>query len=312
MNDAASRMGLERSTIIGGAPRQPLAFDDTCQNCGVLPSAIYGDILRCPRLPNEPRMRQVLRELRAIAFLLFALAASSAASAASVTVFAAASLKEAMDDQAKQFQVATGHRVTVSYGASNTLAKQIEAGAPADVFISADVDWMDYLDRRQFIAAGTRATLLRNTLVLIAPSGSASTLRIGRDFGLAAAVGAGRLAMANPDSVPAGKYAKSALEKLGVWPSMESRIARAENVRAALALVSRGEAPLGVVYRTDAMADRAVRIVDTFPDGTHPPIVYPVAVVATSKSDASRPLVEYLRSARARAIWEQYGFGAAR
>ena len=224
-------------------------------------------------------------------------------------MFAAASLKEGMDDQAKQFEAATGNKVIVSYGASNALAKQIEAGAPADIFISADLDWMDYIGQKRLIAPNTRFDLLRNTLVLIAPATSASALKIGPNFGLAAALGNEKLAMANPDSVPACKYGKSALEKLGVWPSVEKQVARAENVRAALALVSRGEAPFGIVYRTDALADKGVRIVDTFPPDTHPPIIYPAALLVASKSTSAKPLLGYLRSAPARGRWEKYGFG---
>ena len=232
--------------------------------------------------------------------------------AATVTVFAAASLKESMDDQARQFEARTGDKVVVSYGASNALAKQIEAGAPADLFISADLDWMDYLDQRRLLATSTRVTLLRNTLVLIAPASSKVNLKVGPGFGLATALGSEKLAMANPDSVPAGKYGKSALEALSVWPSVEKRVARTENVRAALALVSRGEAPFGIVYSTDAFADKGVRIVDTFPADTHPPILYPAAVMANSQSAAARPLLEYLRSAPAGVIWERYAFGLAR
>jgi len=238
--------------------------------------------------------------------------ASSFATAADVVVFAAASLKEAMDEQAKQFQAATGSKVIVSYGASNALAKQIEAAAPADLFISADLDWMDYLERRHLIAPSARLDLLRNALVLIAPSSSTSTLRIAPGFGLAAALGNEKLAMANPDAVPAGKYGKSALEKLNVWSSVDKQVARAENVRAALALVSRGEAPFGIVYRTDALADKGVKVVDTFPPDSHPPIVYPAAMVAASTSSAARPLLDYLRSPSARAAWEKYGFALAR
>jgi molybdate transport system substrate-binding protein len=231
--------------------------------------------------------------------------------AAEVTVFAAASLKGAMDEQAKQFEAATGNKVVVSYGASNALAKQIESGAPADLFVSADLDWMDYVEEKKLVAPGKRVNLLRNTLVLIAPAASTSALRIGPNFGLAAALGNDKLAMANPDSVPAGKYGKAALEQLGVWPSVEKQVARAENVRAALALVSRGEAPFGVVYATDAYADKGVRIVDTFPASSYPAIVYPAAMMAASKSPAARSLLGYLRSAAARATWEKYGFGLA-
>jgi len=236
---------------------------------------------------------------------------ASAASAADLTVFAAASLREAMDEQVRQFDARTGNKVIVSYGASNALAKQIEAGAPADLFISADLDWMDYLDQRHLLAPGTVVSQLRNTLVLVAPASSKSAMKIGPNFGLAAALGQEKLAMANPDSVPAGKYGKAALENLGIWSGIEKQVARAENVRAALALVSRGEAPFGIVYSTDALADKGVRVVDTFPPDSYPPIDYPAAVVATSTSAAARPLLDYLSSPAARKVWERYGFGLA-
>ena len=233
------------------------------------------------------------------------------AEAANVVVFGAASLKEALDEQSRRFEAATGNKVVVSYGASNTLARQIEQGAPADIFVAADLDWMDYLDQRRLVRPGTRVNLLRNTLVLIAPAASTSTLRISPGFPLAGALGQEKLAIANPDSVPAGKYGKGALEALGVWSDVERRTARAENVRAALALVSRGEAPFGIVYATDALADRGVRIVDTFPPRSHPPIVYPAAVVAASTSAAATAFLDYLKSPTSRAVWEKYGFRAS-
>jgi len=240
------------------------------------------------------------------------IASPVASEAANVTVYAAASLKEALAEQCQQFQMRTGDKVVVSYAASNALARQIEAGAPADVFISADLDWIDFLEQRRLLAPNTRITLLRNTLVLIAPSASSVELKVAPGFGLAAALGSERLAIANPDSVPAGIYAKSALERLGVWGSVEKQLARTENVRAALALVARREAPLGIVYGTDAFADKRVRVVDTFPAGSHPPILYPAALVATSQSPAARPLLDYLRSSAASPIWERYGFGVVR
>jgi molybdate transport system substrate-binding protein len=196
----------------------------------------------------------------------------------------------------------------VSYAGSNALAKQIEAGAPAAVFISADLDWMDYLDSRKLLALGSRVNLLRNSLVLIAPAGSRSALKIGPNFALADALGPERLAMANPDSVPAGKYGKASLEALGVWASVEKKIARTENVRAALVLVARGEVPFGIVYATDAQAESGVRIVDTFADDTHPPIVYPMALLAAGTSPAVRAFAVYLASAAAQATWVRYGF----
>ena len=241
--------------------------------------------------------------------VLLVLVWASSVAAADATIFAAASLKEALDEQSRQFEASSGKKVVISYGASNALAKQIEAGAPADLFISADLDWMDYVDQRRLLVPATRVNLLRNTLVLIAPASSKASLTIGPNFGLAAALGQDKLAMANPDSVPAGKYGKSALEKLGVWSAVEKQVARAENVRAALALVSRGEAPFGIAYSTDALSNKGVRIVGTFPPDSYPPIVYPAALLATSKSPAAKPLLDHLRSPAARATWEKFGFG---
>ncbi|HTL74689.1 MAG TPA: molybdate ABC transporter substrate-binding protein [Casimicrobiaceae bacterium] len=248
----------------------------------------------------------------ALILVFFAAAGVPCARAADVTVFAAASLKEALDDQARQFETATGNRVVIAYGASNALARQIESGAPADLFISADRDWMNDVEQKKLVRPGTRVDLLRNTLVLIAPAWTKSALPIAPHFALAAALGTDKLAMANPDSVPAGKYGKAALERLEVWSSVERRIARAENVRAALALVSRGEAPFGIVYATDAYSDKGVRIVGRFPETSHPPIVYPAAVTAASKSAAASALLDYLGSAAARRTWEKYGFGLAK
>ncbi|MES2353481.1 MAG: molybdate ABC transporter substrate-binding protein [Pseudomonadota bacterium] len=245
--------------------------------------------------------------LFSIAFALVNSLLLSGAQAADVTVFAAVSLKEAMDEQVKKFQGGTTHKVTVSYAGSNSLARQIEAGAPADLFISADVDWMDYLEMRNLLMPNTRINLLRNRLVLIAPVTNTASLKITPNFKLAAALGTERLAMANPGSVPAGKYGKAALETLGVWSSVEKQVVRAENVRAALALVSRGEAAYGIVYSTDALADKKIRVVDIFPEETHSPIFYSAAVIATGKS-AAKPLLDYLHSNAASTIWEQYGF----
>lgn len=225
-----------------------------------------------------------------------------------LTVFAAASLREAMDEQAKRFESAAGNKVIVAYGGSNALARQIEAGAPAEVFISADEDWMDYLDQRRLLVPGTRSNLLRNQLVLIAPSSSNAALRIAPGFSLGTALGNEKLAMANPDSVPAGKYGKNALESLGVWKNVEKQVVRTDNVRAALALVARGEAAFGIVYKTDALVEKGVCIVDTFPEPTHAPIVYPAALVAPARSPAGKALLDFLRSGAARPIWEKYGF----
>ena len=242
----------------------------------------------------------------------FLVAVFAPAAAADVLVFAAASVKDALDAQVAGFRAAGGDKVVVSYGASNALAKQLEAGAPADVFISADLDWMDHLEKKGLVQPGTRVDLLRNTLVLIAPSSSNASLRIAPGFDLAHALGKDKLAMANPDSVPAGKYGRAALESLGVWSRVEKQVARAENVRAALVLVSRGEAPFGIVYVTDAKADRGVRIVDTFPAASHPSIVYPAALTTSGKSPAGKKLLDYLQSPMARRVWAHYGFVTVR
>jgi len=223
-------------------------------------------------------------------------------------VFAPASLKNALDDVNAEYQRQTGRKVVVSYAASPTLAKQIEAAAPADVFMSADLDWMDYLAQRRLIKPETRYNLLGNRLVLISPAGAQRDVTIAPGFPLANLLGGGRLAMADPDSVPAGKYAKAALEHLGVWASVQTRIARAENVRAALALVSRGEAPLGIVYRTDATADPKVKVVGFFPEDTHPPITYPIAAVAASTAPTTAAYLEFLRSPAAKPCFEKQGF----
>ena len=240
------------------------------------------------------------------AALLLSLAARPAC--ADVLVFAAASLKNALDDAAAAWQQQGGDKIAVAYAASSALAKQLENGAPADIFISADVAWMDYAERKKLIKPETRRDLLGNRLVLIAPETSDVTLEIAPDFPLAKLLGDGRLAVADPDSVPAGKYAKAALEKLGVWPSVESRLARAENVRAALFFVSRREAPLGIVYATDAAADKGVKIVAAFPEDTHPPIVYPVALAAGSAGAEAAKFLRFLESPAAKPFFEKQGF----
>jgi molybdate transport system substrate-binding protein len=225
-----------------------------------------------------------------------------------LVIFAAASLKDALDEANAAYQREKGQETATSYAASSTLAKQIEAAAPADIFISADLDWMDYLAKRNLIKPETRANLLGNRLVLIAPATSDGKLDISPNFPLAHALGDGRLAIADPNSVPAGKYGKAALEALGVWSSVANRLAPAENVRATLLLVSRGEAPLGIVYQTDANSDKGVQIVGTFPDNTHPPIIYPIAVVAASTNPGAPGYIAFLRSPAARPIFEKQGF----
>jgi molybdate transport system substrate-binding protein len=253
--------------------------------------------------------RILIAGVAALAATVMAAAANpSAAQTRDVVVFAAASLKNALDDIAAKWQRDTGNHTVVSYGASPALARQIEAAAPADVFISADLAWMDYLQERKLIDPKTRIDLLGNSLVLIAPKSSGVAVTIAPGFPLAALIGDGRLAMAEPNTVPAGKYGKAALEKLGVWSAVENRVAAAENVRAALLLVARGEAPLGIVYRTDAAAEPGVKTVAIFPADTHPPIVYPIALTAASANPDADAFAIYLRSPEARALFEAQGF----
>ncbi len=233
----------------------------------------------------------------------------AAAQPRAVTVFAAASLQDAMKAIGADYGRRTGTKVTFSFAGSSVLAKQIAQGAPADVFVSADPQWMDYLQGRGLLAAGTREDLLTNHLALIAPRDSTVRLRIAPGFPIARALGPdGRLAMADPDAVPAGLYGKAALQALGVWPELRTRIAIGENVRAALVLVARGEAPLGVVYDTDAKADPRVRIVDLFPADSFPPIRYPGAVLKSAASPEAARFLAYLRDPAAQAVFGRLGF----
>ena len=226
-----------------------------------------------------------------------------------VVILAAASLKNALDDASAAWTKQTGKSTKISYAASSALARQVEAGIPADIFISADVPWMNHVAERKLIKAPSRSDFLGNQIVLIAAKDSKIDLKIDKGFGLRAALGNdGRLAMGNVDSVPAGKYGKAALESLGVWSSVADRVAQAENVRMALTLVSRGEAPLGIVYKTDAASDPNVRIVGAFPDGTHPPIIYPMALLAGSTNPDAQAFVDYLKSPAARPFFEKQGF----
>jgi len=249
--------------------------------------------------------RALLRSLAV--FSVTAIARAAAADARPVLVFAAASLKTALDAIAAEWHRETGNAAAISYAASANLARQIDNGAPAELFISADRDWMEYLQQRQLIDPNTRIDLLGNRLVLIAPADSAARVTIAPGFPLAALLGDGRLATGDPLAVPAGHYAKAALTALGVWQAVAGRIAAAENVRAALLLVARGEAPLGIVYRTDAAAEPRVRIVGTFPPDLHPPIVYPMALTVAAGPDAAA-FAAYLRRPAARALFEAQGF----
>jgi molybdate transport system substrate-binding protein len=224
-----------------------------------------------------------------------------------VLVFAAASLTNAQDEIHEAFTKATKVQVKASYAASSVLARQIEQGAPAELFVSADTDWMDYLEKRGLLLPGSRREILTNRLVLIAPADSKVQLVPAPGFDLAGALRNGHLAMGNPDSVPAGIYGKASLQKLGVWSQVEGKVAAADNVRAALTLVSRGEAPLGIVYRTDALVDKGVRIVSEFPEDSHAPIRYPAALLKGASPEAHK-LLDFLSQGPARAIFSKYGF----
>ncbi len=248
--------------------------------------------------------------IRALAAIFLAITTAHPASAQekSITAFVAASMTNMTNDLNAIYTRNTGVKVTPSYAASSALAKQIETGAPADVFISADIPWMDYLQERKLIKNNTRFDLAGNRLVLIAPKDSKLTeQKIGKGFDLAKLAGDGRIATGDVKSVPVGRYAKAALEKLGAWKAAEGKFAMTDNVRAALVLVSRGEAVLGIVYETDAAVEPGVKIVGRFPADSHPPIVYPVALTATARPDADAYL-KLLRSATAQVVLERYGF----
>ena len=223
-------------------------------------------------------------------------------------VFAAASLKNALDAVNAACEADVGEKATISYAASSALAKQIEQGAPADIFMPADLDWMAYLSERKLTARAGELRLLGNSIVLIAPADSSASVEIAPGFDLAGLLGDGRLAIANVDAVPAGKYGMEALETLGVWSSVKDKVAQAENVRAALSLVATSEAPLGIVYATDAVADPRVRVIATFPAGTHTPIVYPVAQMSGSANEHAPAFLKCLQGTRARALFEKQGF----
>ncbi|HOV57378.1 MAG TPA: molybdate ABC transporter substrate-binding protein [Rhodanobacteraceae bacterium] len=240
--------------------------------------------------------------------LLAVFALVSPVRAEALRLYAAASLKPALDAWLTDPAQAELGEVIPSYAATSALARQIEAGAPADLFIAADTEWMDYLAARGRIVVASRRVLLRNDLVLIAPRTAVTALRIAPEFPLRAALGAGRLALAETTSVPAGRYARAALEHMGVWASVQDRLVATDDVRAALALVARGDVALGVVYHSDAASEPAVREVDRFPSGSHPPIVYPAAIVQGHDGEPARRLLSALSSASARALFARYGF----
>lgn len=259
----------------------------------------------------------MIRQFSVRILALFALVCLAACSqppekAQPLVVLAAASLQEALNAEADAW-AAQGHpRPTLSFAGSSALARQIESGAPADLFLSADEDWMDTVEKAGSLRQGTRRDLLANSIVLIAPKAGAAIADLADPASLSSALGKGKLAMADPDAVPAGKYGKAALEHLKAWDEVADKVVRAENVRAALALVETGEAPLGIVYATDAAASQKVRIVATFPEDSHPPIRYPAAVLAASRNPQAEPFEQFLASADGQAIFAKYGFGPAR
>lgn len=259
-------------------------------------------------------MTRPLRRLLCLCTLIVATAIAPVSAQTPLTVFAAASLKESLDEAASAYQRASGTPVQVSYAASSTLARQVEQGAPADVFVSADQEWMDYLQQRKLIDPALRRDLLGNTLVLVAPAASKAQVNLRTPGALLAALGAqGRLAVGQTASVPAGKYARAALQALGQWDSVQPRLAESESVRSALMLVARGEAPLGIVYGSDAQAEPKVRVVATFPADSHAPIVYPVAPLrASAQGKAAVEFVRWLGTPPAQAIFRRHGFSLAR
>ena len=246
----------------------------------------------------------------AICGLGAAAGARAAEEAQPILVFDAASLTDVVENLGRSFTARSHVAVRSSPASSSALARQIEAGAAADVFFSADLEWMDYLDQRKLLRPGSRHDVVRNRLVLIAPADSKVSVKIAPGFDLLKALGDGKLATGDPDSVPAGKYAHVALEKLGIWNGVAPRLVRAENVRSALAFVAHGEAPLGIVYRTDALADKRVRIVDEFPEDSHPPIIYPIALT-TRAGPAAQRFLDFVTSDAVKPIFREYGFQPA-
>ncbi len=253
-------------------------------------------------------MKKIFRPGMTLWLLLFCVPSPAAqTNKPTIIVFAAASLTNVLQEVGDGFTKDSSIPVKFSFAASSTLARQIENGAPADVFFSADLEWMDYLQTRKLIQVATRHDVLGNHLVLVAPVTSKITLRIAPNFPLLAALGNSRLAIGDPDGVPAGRYAHEALTKLGVWNAVADRLARADSVRSALVLVDRGEAPLGIVYQTDALIDKNVRVVDVFPDNTHLPITYPIALANGAKADAAE-FLSYVQSPAADIIFKRYSF----
>ncbi len=233
----------------------------------------------------------------------------TAARADEITVFAAASTTNAINEIGEAFKAKTGHTIKGSFASSSTLAKQVEQGAPANVFISADLKWVDYLDEKKLLTPGSRVNLLGNTLVLIAPTDTKlPQTHVSKGTDLSKLLGDGRLSTGDPDHVPVGLYAKQALENMGQWKAIEPKLARAESVRAALALVERGESPLGIVYSTDAAVSKKVKVLGTFDESLHDTVIYPVALIAGKDTPAAKQFVDYLQSPEGKGVFAKYGF----
>lgn len=256
-------------------------------------------------------MRKIIAALVAVVAICIGAPASAADSKEPVVVFAAASLTDAVTEVGAAFTREAGVPIKPSFAASSALARQIEAGAPAHVFFPADEEWMDFLEQKKLLAPGSRRDVLGNKLVLIAPAESTASVKITNGPALVSAIGTARVATGDPDSVPVGKYAKAALTSLGAWDQISPRLVRAENVRAALAFVARGEAPFGIVYLTDARIEKKVKVLDTFPESSHPPIRYPIARTTRTNPDAQR-FVQFIASKPAATIFEKYGFSIVR
>jgi molybdate transport system substrate-binding protein len=255
-----------------------------------------------------PSLRKLHRLILALAVVGPLCAAPGRANADEIIVFAAASLTNALGDIARAYEPQAKDKVSFSFASSSTLAKQIENGAPANLFISADLEWMDYLEKLKLLAPGSRCDLLGNRLVLVAPKDSEVAVTLATGVDLVPLLKGGLLATGDPDHVPVGKYAKVALQKLGAWDSLSGRIARADSVRAALALVERGEAPLGIVYATDAAVAPKVRVVAVFPEDLHPPVVYPAALIQGKATPAAAHFLDYLKTPEAKAVFQKHGF----
>ena len=252
-------------------------------------------------------MKSTWRASLVLIACLVGLSSFAAESEKSITVFAAASLTNVLQDLGDAFTKDSSIAVRFSFAASSALARQIENGSRADIFFSADLEWMDYLQARNLIQSATRQEMAGNQLVLVAPVDNKISLKIEPRFALAAALGKSRLATGDPDSVPVGRYAHEALANLGVWDQVEARLVRADSVRSALAFVDRGEAALGIVYATDALIDKNVRVVDMFPPASHKPIVYPAALATGAKADAAKFLA-YIRGPAGDLALRHYGF----